>query len=601
MLRYVFGISLITVAILAIRFFAKDRISKRLQYALWLLVPLFMLVAPVYSINITLPARQVVVDEQVTTPQIHHKAVTDQKPVPLNDNQANGDSDKKYVIETVSEEPVKTINWAETLTKVTYAVSGVFIGSIIVFNLGFIIYCNKKRTFIEIDSNSNLNVYRFDHDSAPFLLGKDIYLSDKVASKSEMTKYAICHEYCHYKHGDTLWAIVRFIVLAVNWYNPLIWYAFVISEQDCELACDEAVLEKIGEEKRVEYGKVLLTLLADRSLGKHDFYLTTAMYGRSKNFMRDRITNIKKNRKTTVVPVVISLIVALVATGCSLLKFNQEEAETETNEIHETDHQHSAIKTEDGDAYLKVNPNTKVVLDLDSEESTPGGVLCSYPPVFDTDIDDGYYTVSMYNHSNIISVSTEDGNDYEFEAATFIPWIQVEVNSDYINRLLVGDEISYAKYEDEETTIEVEHLNLSTVEPFSRYGTDYSGNILSINDSENYAFYEVEGGETWKLFSSSDTPEFTYSLDRILPISEECVIYDSVTWLITEGDVVASMSTDELTDALTFKDTSYTKGYIDMISDMYFFKDAGPDYYYDYTVIKVENNEITEIYFWNHP
>ena len=88
-------------------------------------------------------------------------------------------------------------------------------------------------------------------------MGKTIYLPSYMVEE-EQIRYAILHEESHYLHGDAFWVIVRYIVLAIYFYDPVIWLAFFASGRDCELACDEAVLGKISEEEGSAYGACLL-------------------------------------------------------------------------------------------------------------------------------------------------------------------------------------------------------------------------------------------------------------------------------------------------------------------------------------------------------
>ena len=86
-------------------------------------------------------------------------------------------------------------------------------------------------------------------------MGKTIYLPSYMVEE-EQIRYAILHEESHYLHGDAFWVIVRYIVLAIYFYDPVIWLAFFASGRDCELACDEAVLGKISEEEGSAYRAV---------------------------------------------------------------------------------------------------------------------------------------------------------------------------------------------------------------------------------------------------------------------------------------------------------------------------------------------------------
>ena len=65
MLRYFLGLSLLTASIIVIRFFADKKISRKFQYALWLLIPIYMCIAPFFTIDVSLPAKEIIIQEQV--------------------------------------------------------------------------------------------------------------------------------------------------------------------------------------------------------------------------------------------------------------------------------------------------------------------------------------------------------------------------------------------------------------------------------------------------------------------------------------------------------------------------------------------------------
>ena len=66
MLRYFLGLSLLTASIIAIRFFADKKISRKFQYALWILIPVYLCIAPFFTIDVSLPAKEIIIQEQAT-------------------------------------------------------------------------------------------------------------------------------------------------------------------------------------------------------------------------------------------------------------------------------------------------------------------------------------------------------------------------------------------------------------------------------------------------------------------------------------------------------------------------------------------------------
>ncbi len=110
------------------------------------------------------------------------------------------------------------------------------------------------------------NVYLCDGIKSPFILGvfrPRIYLTSGMDEASRVC--VLRHEKAHLRRGDHLWKPLGFLLLAVYWYNPLVWAAYILFCRDMELACDERVIRDMAAEERATYSQALL----DCSRGRH--------------------------------------------------------------------------------------------------------------------------------------------------------------------------------------------------------------------------------------------------------------------------------------------------------------------------------------------
>ena len=110
------------------------------------------------------------------------------------------------------------------------------------------------------------NVYLCDTIKSPFILGvfrPRIYLTSGMDEASRVC--VLRHEKAHLRRGDHLWKPLGFLLLAVYWYNPLVWAAYILFCRDMELACDERVIRDMAAEERATYSQALL----DCSRGRH--------------------------------------------------------------------------------------------------------------------------------------------------------------------------------------------------------------------------------------------------------------------------------------------------------------------------------------------
>ena len=75
----------------------------------------------------------------------------------------------------------------------------------------------------------------------------------------EDIEYVIAHEKAHMDRMDHMWKLLGFILLAIHWFNPLIWLGFILLCRDMELACDEKVIKDLSNEERADYSQALLS------------------------------------------------------------------------------------------------------------------------------------------------------------------------------------------------------------------------------------------------------------------------------------------------------------------------------------------------------
>ena len=138
-------------------------------------------------------------------------------------------------------------------------------------------------------------------------LRDNIYLSDKVTSPAvygiikpriilpasytdKDTELIILHEKTHIRRADNLWRVLAFMIAAVHWFDPLSWIFLKLFLEDLELACDECVLVKIGDDRAKEYAMSLLE-------SKQSTAIFVSAFGGAK--IRTRIENILSFKKMT--------------------------------------------------------------------------------------------------------------------------------------------------------------------------------------------------------------------------------------------------------------------------------------------------------------
>jgi hypothetical protein len=164
-----------------------------------------------------------------------------------------------------------------------------------------------------------LPVYIAEGTASPCLFGiprPAIYLTSKALESENDIHHILIHELCHYSQGDHVWSILRGLCLSVWWWNPLVWIAAILSRADSELACDEAVIKRIGEEKRLAYGRTLINMIAVKTAPSGIMHAATTMIS-GKHDVKKRLNMIIKKPKTYLPAMIVVVLIATLCTSCT--------------------------------------------------------------------------------------------------------------------------------------------------------------------------------------------------------------------------------------------------------------------------------------------
>lgn len=130
-------------------------------------------------------------------------------------------------------------------------------------------------------------VYLADHISTPFVLG---ILRPRIYLPSDLREgerdYILLHERLHIRRGDHVTRLLAYGALCLHWFNPLVWLAYLLSGRDMEMACDEAVVKKLGAAIRADYAASILSLATGRRLAMPLAFGAGDPKGRIRNLAR---------------------------------------------------------------------------------------------------------------------------------------------------------------------------------------------------------------------------------------------------------------------------------------------------------------------------
>ena len=164
------------------------------------------------------------------------------------------------------------------------------------------------------------HIYLCDAISSPFILGvvkPHIYLPSDLDEVQRQN--VLAHEQAHLARRDHWWKPLGFALLAVYWFNPVLWLAYTLLCRDIELACDERVIRTMDESAVKTYSTVLLACSMPRKA------VITCPLAFGEVGVKERVRNALHYKKPAFWVVAASVAVCVVVAVCFL-----------TNPEHET-------------------------------------------------------------------------------------------------------------------------------------------------------------------------------------------------------------------------------------------------------------------------
>ena len=151
------------------------------------------------------------------------------------------------------------------------------------------------------------NVYRCTDWSTPFVLGvlaPRIYVPETVSEQD--FPQVLAHERCHIRRWDHVWKPLAFLLLAVNWFNPVLWAAYVLLGRDMERACDEMVLKNATPAQRAAYSRALVSCAAQPKMAA----VCPLAFGEVA--VKERVKNVLNYKKPALWAVILLVVAAAI-------------------------------------------------------------------------------------------------------------------------------------------------------------------------------------------------------------------------------------------------------------------------------------------------
>ena len=183
-------------------------------------------------------------------------------------------------------------------------------------------------------------IYESEKVDSPFVLGlikPCIYLP--IGMREADRQCVIAHEEAHISRGDHLFKPLGFLILAVYWFHPLVWLAYILLCRDIELACDEKVIARMAVADKKAYTKALLECSRPQRI------ISACPLAFGEVGVKKRITNVLNYKKPAFWIIILSIVACVVVGVCFL---------TEPKDKTETDLETESVDSQSQQEELKV-------------------------------------------------------------------------------------------------------------------------------------------------------------------------------------------------------------------------------------------------------
>ncbi|PGQ27059.1 M56 family metallopeptidase [Bacillus thuringiensis] len=308
--------SILVGFILCIKVLFRNKLTPRWQYMLWIVLMIRLLLpwSPDSSYSIySLFSYRSSVSEVIP------------KNMPATENIVNIESDRKVELESnskmvtkTSEPEVKVSSEKQTTFSLYKIALYVWLAGVIV--LAVITFLTNRRLYLYIKKQPDITdeqvatVFNRCKQSMKMKKAVSLRLAGKIASPTvfsffrpkvllskkhmkvlneQQLQYVFYHELAHIKRNDVAVNWIMYSLILLNWFNPILWYAYFCMREDQELACDAYALTFIDKEEQIAYGHTIITLL------EHYSYQVPSLanLSRNKRTLKRRIVMIKKFQK----------------------------------------------------------------------------------------------------------------------------------------------------------------------------------------------------------------------------------------------------------------------------------------------------------------
>lgn len=301
---------LIALAVMAVRLLLRRKASRRALCLLWVLVAL-RLVLPV---RFTVESPVSLQAEETPVNRVYHAMQEAGAPAPSETGTAtakpSAPSDTAAAV--ILAAPAAEMGTLRLFTRYLPWLWVMGMGGMGAYMLLSLVW---MRLTLRRAEHVRDNVYRCAQWSTPFVLGiiaPRIYVPESVSE--EDLPQVLAHERCHIRRWDHVMKPFAFLLLAVHWFNPVLWASYILLGRDMENACDELALKNADTSRRAAYSRALVSCAAQPKMAA----VCPLAFGEVA--VKERVKNVIHYKKPAVWAAVMVAVAAVIIGACLLTK-----------------------------------------------------------------------------------------------------------------------------------------------------------------------------------------------------------------------------------------------------------------------------------------
>ena len=203
---------------------------------------------------------------------------------------------------------------AKTVANTVYPVlSWIWVAGVVLMLMYTLISYGMLRHRVNTAVPLKKGIFQSENVDSPFVLGlirPKIYLPFRM--DADTLAYVIAHEQSHIRRKDHWWKPMGFVLLAVHWFNPLMWLGYFLLCRDIELACDEKVIKQMDNENRANYTQALVTC----SIHRRRIAACPLAFGEVG--VKERVKSVMNYKKPAFWIVIAAVVISAVVAICFL-------------------------------------------------------------------------------------------------------------------------------------------------------------------------------------------------------------------------------------------------------------------------------------------